>query len=97
MLFRITIYYKNGNVYPGGVYCKEIFVNPYKRLLVQEKKNSYIIGIGDNKNNFEEILYDIKKKDVRKEKAFDVERLSDYLNDLCIRRVNLLIKEINKE
>lgn len=82
MLFRITIYYKNNNNYPGGIYCKEIFVDPNKRLLEQEKKNSYIIGIGDNKNNFEEILYDIKKKDVRKEKAFEVARLSAYLNDL---------------
>ncbi len=82
MLFRITIYYKNGDVYPGGVYCKEILVDPNKRLLEQEKKNSYIIGIGDNKNNFEEILYDIKKKDVRKEKAFEIERLDGYLNDL---------------
>lgn len=78
MLFRITIYYKNNNDYPGGIYCKEILVSPNKRLLVQEKKDSYIIGIGDYKNNFEEILYDIKKKDVRKEKAFEVARLSDW-------------------
>lgn len=78
MLFRITIYYKNIIDYPGGVYCKEILVSPNKRLLVQEKKNSYIIGIGDNKNNFEEILYNIKKKDVRKEKAFEVERLTEW-------------------
>ena len=82
MLFRITIYYNKGDEYLGGVYCKEIFVDPNKKLLVQEKKNSYIIGIGDNKNNFEEILYDIKKRDVRKEKAFDIERLDGYLNDL---------------
>lgn len=82
MLFRITIYYKNINDYPGGIYCKEILVSPNKRLVVQEKKNSYIIGIGDNKNNFEEILYDIKKKDVRKEKAFEVAKLDAYLNDL---------------
>ena len=82
MLFRITIYYKNVSDYPGGIYCKEISVSPDKRLLVQEKKNSYIIGIGDNKNNFEEVLYDIKKKDVRKEKVFEIERLSGYLNDL---------------
>ena len=82
MLFRITIYYNKCDEYLGGVYCKEIFVDPNKKLLVQEKKNSYIIGIGDNKNNFEEILYDIKKKDVRKEKAFDIERLDGYLNDL---------------
>lgn len=82
MLFRIIIYYKDVGVYPGGIYCKEILVSPDKRLLVQEKKNSYIIGIGDNKNNFEEVLYDIKKKDVRKEKAFEIERLSGYLNDL---------------
>lgn len=81
MLFSITIYYKNSG-YLGNIYYKEIFVNPNKRLLVQEKKNSYIIGIGDNKNNFEEILYDIKKKDVRKEKAFEIERLDGYLNDL---------------
>lgn len=80
MLFSITIYYKNIINYPGGVYCKEILVSPNKRLLVQEKKNSYIIGIGDNKNNFEEILYDIKKKDVRKEKAFEIERLSEWPN-----------------
>lgn len=77
MLFRITIYYKNIIDYPGGVYCKMILVDPNKRLLVQEKKNSYIIGIGDNKNNFEEILYYIKKKDVRKEKAFEVVRLTE--------------------
>lgn len=82
MLFHITIYYKNVSDYPGGIYCKEIIISPDKRLLVQEKKNSYIIGIGDNKNNFEEILYDIKKKDVRKEKAFEIERLGTYLNDL---------------
>lgn len=80
MLFRITIYYKNIIDYPGGIYCKEILVDSHKRLLVQEKKNSYIIGISDNKNNFEEILYDIKKKDVRKEKAFEVERLSEWPN-----------------
>lgn len=82
MLFRITIYYKDVGVYPSGIYYKEILVSPDKRLLVQEKKNSYIIGIGDNKNNFEDILYDIKKKDVRKEKAFEVARLGGYLNDL---------------
>lgn len=80
MLFRITIYYNKGNGYLGGVYCKEIFINPNKKLLVREKKNSYIIGIGDNKNNFEEILYDIKKKDVRKEKAFEIVRLSEWPN-----------------
>ena len=80
MLFRITIYYNKGDEYLGGVYCKEIFVDPNKKLLVQEKKNSYIIGIGDNKNNFEEILYDIKKKDVRKEKAFEIVRLSEWPN-----------------
>lgn len=80
MLFRITIYYNKSNGYLGGVYCKEISINPNKKLLVREKKNSYIIGIGDNKNNFEEILYDIKKKDVRKEKAFEIERLSEWPN-----------------
>lgn len=82
MLFCITIYYNNIIDYPGGIYCKEISVDPNKRLLVQEKKNSYIIGIGDNKNNFEEVLYDIKKKDVRKEKAFEVAKLGTYINDL---------------
>lgn len=80
MLFRITIYYKNSDIFGRGVYCKEILVNPNKRLLVQEKKNSYIIGISNNKNNFEEILYDIKKKDLRKEKAFEIERLSKWPN-----------------
>lgn len=78
MLFRITIYYNKGNGYLGGFYCKEIFINPNKKLLVREKKNSYIIGIGDNKNNFEEILYNIKKKDVIKEKAFEIVRLSEW-------------------
>lgn len=77
MLFSITIYYKD------STYYKEIFVNPNKKLLVKEKKNSYIIGMGDNKNNFEEILYDIKKKDVRKEKAFEIVRLSEWPLVMC--------------